>query len=213
MKLRKLGLTVSGVGAVVMAVTSLAWACSGSTVFGFPTADMTLENATNETWAGGEKGQNFGTCPPSRYAAQNTGGTPNCQRPVDITGTNFINATPAPASSVGSVKLYWLDEPYFAAGLGGPFGQGERLDAMICQTKGVLLNPSSPNVSVDSAGKFTATVTLPPTEATSFDGTKRATTYGANAVCAVWFHNPDNIVGNADDHFAAVGNQYTLYPA
>lgn len=222
MQLRKWSIGLTGGVAVVMAGVSVAFACSNGGGL-WPDADMTLKNTDDSsvvTWntgkncgtsGTGEKGCNYSTVPRAQYLANNgVGSATPATRSITVDGTDFVNHDGPNKTSVGSVNLYWLDEPYFAAGLGGPGFEGEKVAAHTCRTKGVLLTASP--VSVTSAGKFSATVNAPPTNPTSVDGTPRTTDYGANAICAVWFHDPDGVPGSFDDHYAAVGNQYTLYP-
>lgn len=176
-KRRLLVVALVAVVAVVLVVASTAWACSGGGLF--PNADMTLT-------------PNNSTCPLTSYPG-------GCGKDISVTGKGFKNSD---GSSVTTVDLYWLDEPYFAAGTGGPGNLGEQLTASTCRTQGVLLKKG---VSVAADGTFGPTVvTGPPSNPTSVNGTPRLPAYyGANAVCGVWQHG---------SHFAGVGNQYTIYP-
>lgn len=179
---RKLVVAVIAVAAVGLSIASVAWACSGGGLF--PNADQTLT-------------PNNHVCPLTSYPN-------NCpQQTVSVKGTGFINSdNTVPAT----VDLYWLDEPYFATGTGGPGGPGEQLTANTCRTKGVSLQAGVSVVqSGATKGEFgPVNVTVPPRNATSADGTPRpGAYYGANAVCAVWQHG---------SHWAGIGNQYTIYP-
>lgn len=222
MGIRRWSLSIMGGTAAALAVASVSWACSNNGGL-FPDADMVLANDDGSsvvTWntgsncgssGTGEKGCNYSTVPLANYLATNGVGTAaTATRDIDVNGTDFVNHDGTKHTSVGTVNLYWIDPPYFLTGLGGPGIGGERVAGEVCRTKGVLLNASP--ISVNNSGSFSTTVPGPPTAVTSVDNTPRKTQYGANAICAVWFHNPDGITGNTDDHYAGVGNQYTLYP-
>jgi len=113
------------------------------------------------------------------------------------------------------VDLYWLDEPFSPAVLGGPGGEGEPAKADICTTKGVRVAAAVPvetaagpsQGSFPKAGNPAVVLNLPPVgSATYQDGSTRTVRayYGANALCAVWVH-----VGAGHD--SAVGNQFNLF--
>lgn len=166
-----------------------AWACTVS-------ADMTLANADSPSWDPNSTGLNYSECGPEQFASSN-----HCKRSVNVAGTGFLNDG---ESSVGTVDLYWVDEPYFtfAAGTNGP---GQQVAGIVCSTKGVRV---ASGVAVGNAGSFSATVNVPPTASTTQDGTVRPSNayYGANAICAVWNHAEGG-------HLSGFGNQYTIYPA
>lgn len=193
MRIRRLAVGATSFCALGLATIMVAWACTTS-------ADMTLGNAGTTTWDPGSSGVNFSECPATEFVSTN-----HCKRPVNVTGSQFLNSNTS--TSVGTVDLYWLDAPFFAAGAGTQ-GQGEQIAAEVCTTKGVLL---ASGVTVSNLGAFSTQVNVPPTATTYADNTMRPRNvyYGANAVCAVWFH--DN-AGTADDHYSGFGNQYTIYP-
>lgn len=193
MNFRRLTVGATSFVAIGLATLAVAWACTMN-------ADMVLANAGNTTWDPGSSGQNFSECPPSEFTSAT-----HCKRPVNVTGTSFLNSNTG--TSVGTVDLFWLDEPFFAAGAGTQ-GVGEQVAATVCRTKGV---PLASGIAVSSSGGFSTQVNVPPTAGAYADGTSRPQNayYGANAVCAVWFHdNP----GTANDHYSGFGNQYTIYP-
>lgn len=191
--------------AIVMATVSVAWACGNMT-----SADMKLENATDEPWDGGaDQGKNWSDCAIGKWDDN----PHTCGRPVTVTGSNFENSTAI--QKIDKVDLYWVDEPFYAAGLGGPNGPAEQLESKVCIDKGVRV---AQDVTVTNKA-FVATITIPPTASTTTDGTLRigATSasppdqgkfwYGTNAVCAVWDHTSGGLT-----HKGSVGNSYNIYP-
>lgn len=192
--------------AITMGGMSIAWACGNMT-----TADMTIKNATDEAYDGpgsADVGKNWSDCPIGRWLyvdnaqTQTTPGH-RCERSVTVAGQNFVNSD---GVAITTVELYWLDEPFYAAGLGGPNGAPEQTFAELCRTKGVHLG----SATVGTDKKFTATVNAVPQATQYADTTPRAGGkfyYGLNAICAVWWH-PTGATG----HWAAVGNQYSVYP-
>ncbi len=183
---RRWAIIFTGVASVLVLAMAAAWACTTN-------ADMKLENAGNTTWDSGSSGLNYSECPLSEYSSST-----HCKRPVNVTGTNFKNSD---NTSIGSVDLYWIDEPFFWAGIGTQ-GAGQQVSGEVCRTKGVQV---ATGVSVNSSGSFSTQVNVPPTATTYADGTTRPQNayYGANAICAVWSHG---------GHYSGLGNQYTIYP-
>lgn len=186
MNIRRWSAAATVVVCVGLASLAVAWACTTN-------ADMTLANSGSTSWDPNSSGQNFSECPLSEF-----GSSTHCKRDVDVAGTDFLNGG---TTSVGTVDLYWVDEPFFTF-TAGTQGVGQQVAADVCTTKGVLLRTG---VSVDSAGAFstgTTPVQVPPTASTTVDGTPRANAYyGANAVCAVWTHG---------GHNSGFGNQYNI---
>lgn len=220
MKNRIYTVIVGASTAPVLAIVSIAWACS------LDGADMVLSNATSVSWdsgdcdpnsnPGGGKGCNWNDCPTGRILYTNgqtmfaTGG---CTRPVDVNGSGFENAFPATGgnTAIDKVNLYWLDEPFFAGGAGSPGGPGEQATARICQTKGVLLQS---NVAVNGSGAFSAQVNVPPLDTVHADNSPRPVKayLGGNAICAVWLHDLDGDgTQDSNEHYSGIGNQYNIF--
>jgi len=198
MSKRTWSISFTGAVALALAMVSIAWACTGGGLFS--TADMTLT-------------PNSSTCTATQYLSTPAIpgtiaglGCPTVTVTVtDTPGKPFLNSD---GSVAGPLDLYWLDEPFFAAGLGGPTDRVQQQDAALCKTKGVLL---ATGVSVSGTGSFSTSVTVPPvTAGTTADGTTRPVRayYGANAICAVWSHTP----AGKPTHQAAVGNEFNILP-
>lgn len=209
---RRTALTLTGATAFVLVLAMGAWACSGGL---FPDANM--EFGCEPGQAPGVSGCNWHSCTAEQAVNHNLDSTPDCQRQrVEVSGENFENT--APITTVDTVDLYWLDAPFFAAGLGGPGGDGQQLDAELCKNFGVLLQK---DVTVGSDGTFgvahgeaSVTVDVPPRDDTYANGVVRPVEayFGANAVCAVWLHDSDGDGEfDAGEHFTGVGNQYNLW--
>ena len=183
MNIRRWSAAGTVVVCVGLATLAAAWACTTA-------ADMTLANANSPTWDPNSTGRNYSNCPLSQFNSSN-----HCKRAVNVSGTDFFNGG---TTSVTSVNLYWVDQPFFTFAAGTQ-GTGQQVAAGVCSTKGVLV---ASNVSVTN-GDFTAQVNVPPTKSTTVDGTTRMNAYyGANAICAVWTHG---------GHQSGFGNQYTIY--
>jgi hypothetical protein len=164
---------LSVLAAAVVGV-SVAWACTTG-------ADMKLENTTSP-----DQGKNYTTCVPPAYPTA-------CTRSVKVTGTGFVNS--AANTTVGSVDLYWIDEPFLAAGLGLQ-GPEEQVSAELCKATGKKVATAVPV----SGGSFSTTVDIPPAGHVAF--------YGSNAVCAVWTHT----LANGSRHDSGLGNTYNIWP-
>jgi hypothetical protein len=199
-------LVVAATMAAFLSWMSVGWACGT-----FSPTDMKLENADDQPWDGpgdADVGKNFSDCAVGRWATTPHG----CVRPVTVTGKNFENSTDV--KTITSVDLYWLDEPFYAAGLGGPEGAPEQLESKLCIDKGVFLGSAAVNTKA-----FTTTVNVPPTANQTTDGTYRlgATPlsppdsgkfyYGLNAICAVW----DHTTPSGSTHKGSIGNGYNLW--
>ena len=174
-RVRVLSIAVLSVLATAVVGVSVAFACTTG-------ADMKLENTENP-----DIGKNFTTCAPPAYPT-------GCTRPVKVTGTGFVNS--APSTTVLSVDLYWIDEPFLASGIGLQ-GPGEQVSAALCKATGAKLNTTAVPVS---GGSFTTTVAIPPADRIAF--------YGSNAVCAVWKHN----LATGGSHESGLGNTYNIFP-
>lgn len=184
MNIRRWSATATVVVCVGLASLAVAWACTTN-------ADMDLENANSPSWDPSSTGLNYSECGAIQFASSN-----HCKRSVNVTGTEFLDGG---STSVGTVDLYWVDPAYFTFAAGTQ-GTGQQAAADVCTTKGVLVESG---VTVTN-GDFSATVDVPPSDTTTFDGTTRSkVTYGANAICAVWDHGT---------HDSGFGNQYTIYP-
>ncbi len=202
---RWLATAAAGV-AITMVAMSGAWACGN-----MATADMTLKNV-----GGSWPGKNYTYCTIGQMLAA-THTTP-CQQEVSVKGTNFENNIET--KLIEKVDLYWLDEPFYAAGLGGPNGVAEQAESTLCMTKGVKIGSATVTNKT-----FETTVTVPPTKPTTEDGTLPRVgarpdlgspgtyvansgkfTWGLNAICAVWDHEVAGAV-----HQGSIGNGYNVW--
>lgn len=168
-RVRVLSIAVLSVLATAVVGVSVAWACTTG-------ADMKLENSANP-----DIGKNYTTCAFSVYPT-------GCTRSVNVIGTGFVNND---GTKIASVDLYWIDEPFLAAGIGLQ-GPDEIVSAAACKATGVKVGTALP-----SAGSFSTTVSIPPAGRIAF--------YGSNAVCAVWTHT-------AQGHDSGLGNTYNIFP-
>lgn len=186
-RVRVFSIVVLSVLATAVVGVSVAWACTTG-------ADMTLSNNTAPN-----QGKNFTNCAPPAY--------PNgCGRSVQVIGHNFVNS--APNTAIASVDLYWIDEPFFGAGVGLQ-GPDEQVSGTLCSTKGVRVATAVP--VNQTTHDFSVPVTIPPPDGTYADRTPRPlhAYYGANAVCAVWTHT----LAGGGQHISGFGNQYNIFPA
>lgn len=174
----------AGAMAASMVPLSAAWACGS-----FAGTDMAITNVDDD-YDPGSTGLNYTECLPTRLAVN------GCTRTVKVTGKNFVNSDNV---AITSVKLYWVDEPFYAAGLGGPNGTAEQAESFVCQTAGIPLNGGAAVPVTNKA--FDVDVEIPPPNHTAM--------YGVNMVCAVWEHVPTT----GQTHFGSIGNQYAIYPA
>lgn len=173
-RMRVFWITVLSVLATAVVGVSVAWACTTA-------ADMKLENTANP-----DIGKNYTTCVPPAYPT-------GCTRSVNVTGTNFVNSVAD--TTVRNVDLYWIDEPFLAAGIGLQ-GPDEQVSATLCKTTGYKVATAVPVTN----GGFSTTVSIPPAGRVAY--------YGSNAVCAVWTHN----LATGGSHESGLGNTYNIFP-